>query len=149
MEHGNTTQPNNAQPNNQKQALTPEQKVNLKNFKRIVNREKTNLPSLRNLEWRIFKNKPNKINQVIPYILTNNITESNELIYAETKLVCEKIGICSKSTKEKSKPGGEIRLETQIKNLQKKNEYITLGNKPESTGEKRLRRYRQRVKQYW
>ena len=50
------------------------------------------------------------MNQVLTYTSTNNITELNGLIYAGVKLVCEKIGIPSKSTKEKSKPGGEIRL---------------------------------------
>ena len=60
----------------------------------------------------------NKINQVLPYIVTN-ITELNKLIYAGAKLVCEKIVFISKSTKKKSKPGGEIRLETQIRNPQK------------------------------
>ena len=38
----------------------------------------------------------NKINQVLPYISTNNITELNELIYEGVKLVCEKIGIHQK-----------------------------------------------------
>ena len=38
----------------------------------------------------------------------NNITKLNELIYAGAKLFCEKTGIPSKSTKEKSKPGWEI-----------------------------------------
>ena len=47
----------------------------------------------------------NKINQVLPFISTNNITELNELIYAGAKLICEKIGIPSESTKTKSKPG--------------------------------------------
>ena len=57
----------------------------------------------------------NKINQILPYIATNNITELNKLIYPGAKLVCEKIGISSKSTKKQLKPGWEIRLETQIK----------------------------------
>ena len=57
----------------------------------------------------------NKINQVLPHIPTNNITELNELIYAGAKLACEKIGIPLKSKKKKSKPGWEILLETQIK----------------------------------
>ena len=48
-------------------------------------------------------------------IATNKITELNKLIYVGAKLVCEKIGIPSKITKEKSKPGWEFRLETQIK----------------------------------
>ena len=67
-----------------------------------MNSEKTTLPSLRNIEWRTVKTETNEINQALPCILTNNITELNELIYAGAKLVCEKIGIPSKSTKEKS-----------------------------------------------
>ena len=54
----------------------------------------------------------------------NNITELNELIYAGVKLICEKIGILSESTKEKSKPWWEIWLEKQIKNLQKQAKII-------------------------
>ena len=54
----------------------------------------------------------------------NDITELNELIYAGAKLVCEKTGIPSKSTKEKSKPGWELRLETQIRNLRKQAKMI-------------------------
>ena len=84
-----------------------------------MNSEKTTLPSLRNIESKTLKIETNKINHILPYILTNNITELNELIYACAKLVCEKIGILSKSTKKQSKPGWEIRLETQIKKLQK------------------------------
>ena len=126
-----------------------------------MNSEKSTLPSLRNIEWRIVKTETNKINQVLPYISTNNITELNELIYAEGKLICEKIGISSKSTKENSKPVREIRLETQIKKSTKtgqndktkerrwnmkeqkgkgntrKIKNTTWGNKPESTGERR------------
>ena len=56
---------------------------------------------------------------MLPYISTNNISELNYLIYAGAKLVCEKIGVPSKSTKKQSKPGWEVRLETQIKNLRK------------------------------
>ena len=44
-----------------------------------------------------------KINQVLTYISTNNITELNELIYGGAKLVCKKIGIPSKSSKKKIK----------------------------------------------
>ena len=104
-ENGNTTPLNNTQPNNPEQTLTREQKVNLENLKRIMNGEKTTVPSLRNIEWRTVKTETNKINQVLPYKATNNITELNELIYAGAKLVCEKIGIPTKSTKKKSKPG--------------------------------------------
>ena len=86
------------------QTLTQEQKVNLENSKRIMNGKKTTLPPLRNIEWGTVKTETEKINQVQTYLSTNNITELNELIYAGAKLVCEKIGIPSKSTKKKSKP---------------------------------------------
>ena len=90
---------------------------NLENLMRILNSEKITLPSLRNIEWRTVNAVTNKVNQVLTYISTNNITELNELTYAGAKLVCEKIGILSKTTKEKSKPGLEFRLETQINKI--------------------------------
>ena len=99
-ENGNTTQPNNKQPNNPKETLSQELKVNLENVKRIMNSKKTTLLSLRNIEWRPVKTETNKINQVLPYISTNNITGLNEVIYAGAKLVCEKIEMPSKSTKK-------------------------------------------------
>ena len=111
------------------------------------------------------------MNQVLIYISTNNIAELNELIYAGAKLVCEKIGILSKNMKEKSKAGWEFRLETQIENLRKQLKVIKqkknaeMYRKEKTTQEKltiqleeiyqkvmakegRLKRYRQRVKQY-
>ena len=115
----NTTLPNDTLSNNQEETLSQEQKVNLENVKRIMNSEKTILPSLRNIEWKTLKIETNKINHILPYIPTNNITELNELIYAGAKLVCENIRIPSKSTKKQQKPGWEIRLKSQIKKLRK------------------------------
>ena len=115
----NTTLPNDTLSNNQEKTLSHKQKINLENVKRIMNSEKTILPSLRNIEWKTLKIETNKINHILLYIPTNNITELNELIYAGTKLVCENIRIPSKSTKKQSKPGWEIRLETQIKKTTK------------------------------
>ena len=65
--------------------------------------EKTILQSLRNIGWKTPKIETNKINHILPYILTNNITELNELIY-----VSKKIGIPSKSMKKQSKPDGKF-----------------------------------------
>ena len=92
-ENGNPIQPNTTQQNNLELTLTQKQKLIQRNLKKILNSEKTTLPSLRNIEWRIVKAEANKMNQVLTYISTNNITELNELIYAGAKLVCEKIGI--------------------------------------------------------
>ena len=62
--------------------------------------EKITLQSLRNIESRTVKTETEKINQVLTYISTNNIAELNELIYAGAKVIHEKIGIPSKSTKK-------------------------------------------------
>ena len=164
-ENGNPTQQNTTQQNNL--VLTQEQKLILKNLRRILNSEKTTLPSLRNIEWRIVKAKTNKVSQVLTSIPTNNITDLNELIYAGAKLVCENIGIPSKNLKEKSKPGWEFRLENLRKQLKvvKQNKNAEINRKEKTTQEKltvqleeihqkilakegRLKRYRQRVKQY-
>ena len=67
------------------ETLSQEQKTNVENVKRIMNSEKTKLPSLRNIEWRTLKTETNKINQILPYISTNNITVLNKLIYAGAK----------------------------------------------------------------
>ena len=40
-----------------------------------MNSEKTTLQPLRNIEWKTLKIETNKINQVLPYISTNNIIE--------------------------------------------------------------------------
>ena len=165
FENENTTVPSNPT-----ETLLQEQQTNQENLKRIMNSEKTALPSLINIEWRTLKTKTNKINQILPYISTNNITELNELIYAGAKSVCEKIGIPSKS-KKLSKPGWKIRLDTQIKNLQKQAKMVKqkdpgiCGNRMQKTTQEkitvqleemnlkvlaeegRLKRYRQRVKQ--
>ena len=69
----------------------------------------------------------------------NNITELNKLIYAGVKLVCEKISVPLKNLNGNSKPGLEIQLETQLRNLwqakmikQKKNAGICWDKKKKS-----------------
>ena len=115
----NTNLPNDTLPSSQEETLSQGQKINPENVKRIMSSEKTILPSLRNIEWKTLKIETNEINLILPYIPKNNIIELNELICEGSNLVCEKIGIPSKSTKKQSKPGWEISLETQIKQLRK------------------------------
>ena len=100
----------------------PITKTNGKSKKKIkanCKQWKDYLSNNKNIEWRTVKTEPIKINQVLPYISKNNITELNKQIYAGVILVCEKTSFSSKKHEEKTKPGGEIRLETQIKNLRK------------------------------
>ena len=47
-----------------------------------MNGENNILPSLRNIEWRSVKTETDKINQVLPDVSRNDMTELKELIYA-------------------------------------------------------------------
>ena len=58
-----------------------------------------------------------KVNQLLLNILTGNLTELNELIYAGAKLVCDKIGISLRNQKRNIKSGWEIRPEVKVKKL--------------------------------
>ena len=68
-------------------------------------------------DWRTVKSETDKVNDLLTNIPTSYITELNDLIYAGAKLVCEKMGVLLKTTDRKSKPGWELRLESQIKRL--------------------------------
>ena len=63
--------------------------MNIQILKRITFEKKTRLPSLRNQDWKTVKAETGKINELTD-ILTNNITELNDLIHAGAKLLCEK-----------------------------------------------------------
>ena len=86
------------------------------NIKRIISEKKTTLPSLRNQDWWIVKFESEKVNDLLTNIMTNDITELKDLIYAGAKLVCEKMGGAENQTK--LKPGWELRVESQIKRQQ-------------------------------
>ena len=124
--------------------LSQEQKINLENVKRIMNSEKTILRFLRNIERKIINIETNKINPVLPYIPTNNITELNELIYAGAKLVREKIGIPFKKHEEKVKTGvgnstgntNEKTTKTSQNDKKKRGHEISRGKKELATQEK-------------
>ena len=92
--------------------------------------QKTTLPSLRNIDWRTVKRKLKKINNLLRRISTNNIKELNELIYAGTKLVCEKKMRLPKKHEQKLK----IWLENSTGNVDKK---FTTASKNNQTKEKR------------
>ena len=61
------------------------------------------------------KTETNKINQVLPYISTNDITKLNDPIYAGAKLVCEKIGILPKITKKNQNQDGQFDWKRRLK----------------------------------
>ena len=85
-------------------------------IKRIISEKKITLPSLRNLAWKSVQTEMEKKQQIIVAYL--NFMELNELIYRGEKLVCDKIVVLINNINGKSKLTWEIRLETQIRNLQ-------------------------------
>ena len=70
-----------------------------------------------------------KNNKLLINISTNNIVELNEVISAGAKLVCDKIAVPLKNKNRNSKPGWEIRQETQIRNLRKQAKMLKDPNK--------------------
>ena len=63
------------------------------------------------------QSKTEKLNDLLTNIPTNDFTELNDIIYAGAKLVSEKIEVPLKTTDRNTKPGLELRLESQIKRL--------------------------------
>ena len=94
------------------------EKFNVDIIKRTITEKKTTLPSLKNQDRRTLKSETEKVNDLLTNIPTNDITELNDLRYTSEKLVCEKIRVPLKSVGRKSKPGWELRLESQIKRQQ-------------------------------
>ena len=89
--------------NHTEQTLTQEEMIT-ENLKRIMSEKKTRLPSIRNQDWKTIKTETEKINELLTYISTNNLTELNELFYSGTKLVCEKNRCSPKDHEQKHKP---------------------------------------------
>ena len=66
--------------------LTQEDKINIELIKKRDDWGKTTLPSLRNQHWKKVKVLTGKVNKLLTGILTGNITELNDLIYAAMKV---------------------------------------------------------------
>ena len=62
------------------------------------------LPSLRKQDEKKFKVKTGKINKLLSNILTDNITELNELIHLGAKLAGDKIGAPLRNANRNIKP---------------------------------------------
>ena len=92
-------------------------KMNVEIIKRIMSGKNyltiAKKPRLEKSQGRNWKKKKLIINTY----LNEQHHRIKKLIYAGVKLVCAKIGVPLKNTIRNSKPGWEIQLETQIRNL--------------------------------
>ena len=123
------------------QTLTQEGKMNVDILKRIISEKKTTLTSLRNQDWRTVKYETEKVKDLLTNIMINDITKLNDLIYAGAKLVCEKIG-----DNRKSKPGWELRLESQIKGLRQQAKMLKRNIKIFSDEIEKVRQLERKIK---
>ena len=85
--------------------LTQEDRKTVELIKKIVIENKTTLLSFRNQDCKKVKLKTEKVSKLLQNTLTYNITEQNELIYAEAKLVSHKIGTSQRNLKGNTKAG--------------------------------------------
>ena len=109
---------NAGNPRTKAQTLSQEGQMNVEFMKRIMSENKTPLPSLRNQDWRTVKSETKKANDLLTNIPTN-ITDLNDKIYAGANFICEKIWVPLKIPDRKSKPGWELRYESQIRKRRK------------------------------
>ena len=74
--------------------------------------EKTQLPSLRKLYAKKLKETVELANSVIHNVITNSITDMNNLLYAGAYVVAEKLGKMKKNKSNKSEKnlGGRVEL---------------------------------------
>ena len=89
---------------------------------------------------------------------TGNITELNEIIYARSKLVCDKIGVPLRNASRNIKLGCEIKQEEQVKKLwqqarvlrkESMQRYVEMKRPKQNSGQVwqyNLKRY---IKRYW
>ena len=66
-------------------------------------KKKITLSFLRKQDWKKVKAEIKKVNKLLPNILTDNITELNELIDAGMKLVCDKISVPQRNPNRNTK----------------------------------------------
>ena len=102
--------------------LKEEEKKILKRLKEaMLISEKTQLPSLRKLYAKKLKETVEFANSVIHNVITNSITDMNNLLYAGAYVVAEKLGKMKKNKSNKSEKnlGGRVEL-TKILQIREK-----------------------------
>ena len=108
---------NNLQPENE------EEQANLTDkLRRYAASAPNKLPSLKGCNNRLLKEKTKEIDQILGTINTNNITETNALMYAGAKLVTELMGKKTEiaiPTERRTVPPAKRRVMQQIKEMRK------------------------------
>ena len=107
---------NNLQPANEEQSSLADK---LKQYATCV---PNRLPSLKECNNRLLKERTKEVDQILSTIETNNITETNALMYAGAKLVTELMGKKTEintTTERRSTPPAKRRVMQQINEMRK------------------------------
>ena len=114
--------------------------------KALENAEKARLPSLRTVKKSVLKREVKRMNQLLAKIRSENITTTNDLIYAAAVVTTENAGVKIKKGRKQDEPMWKRRIENQIKQLRKdlsRIEELKKGKKIKARFEEELQR------KYW
>lgn len=100
--------------------LTDDQQQIVERLRIIIDEDKTvDGICFKNIDKHRLKVQMNKVNDVIKFVNTNNVTETNRLIRAAAVWTSEQLGLKKKEFREKKDPWWKRRIEGDIKNLKK------------------------------
>ena len=85
----------------------------------LENAEKSRLPALRSVNKSVLKREVQKMNLLLAKIRSENITTTNDLIYAAAVVTTENVGIKIKKGSKQAEPMWKRRIENQIRLLRK------------------------------
>lgn len=88
-------------------------------LERKLSVERTRLPPLRGVDRRKLQNAVGKVDVVLGKIRTNNITTTNDLLYAGAAVVTDMIGMRKNTKTTRKDPPWMKRLEQKVKELNK------------------------------
>ena len=94
----------------------------LKRLKKIMDESnRKRIPALKNVNKRKILSEVKKVELVLEKLNTDNITETNDLIYAAAVVVSENLAVKRGGNKNEKKPWWKRRLGSQIQQLRKDN----------------------------
>ena len=99
--------------------LSPEEVEVIKNLEEILQKERERLPSHREIDRRKLKEVTKKVDAVLEKIKTNDITTTNDLMYAGAAVVTDLVGVKRGDRQTRKEPWWKRRLENQVKILNK------------------------------
>ena len=106
---------------NEESGLSDEEKGLIERLKNILSsNQRERLPSLRGVEKGRLQSAVRKVDTLLGKMKTNNITDTNYLIYAGAVLVRELLGLKKPNRNAKREPWWKRRLEGRVKEMNKK-----------------------------